>query len=46
MKPTTFKEDEVLFSATSPGGNSLVTAADFRRQALQPPGSTASGVGI
>ncbi len=29
LKPTTFKEDEVLFSAFSPGGTSLVAEADF-----------------
>ncbi len=29
LKPTTFKADEVLFSATSPGGTSLLPAADL-----------------
>ena len=29
LKPTTFKEEEVLFSATSPGGSSLVTDEDY-----------------
>lgn len=29
LKPTTFKEDEILFSATSPGGTSLATDKDF-----------------
>jgi zinc protease len=29
LKPTTFKEDEVLFSAFSPGGTSLASDADF-----------------
>ena len=29
LKPTAFKEEEVLFSATSPGGSSLVTDEDF-----------------
>ncbi len=29
LKPTTFKEDEVIFRAFSPGGTSLVTDADF-----------------
>jgi zinc protease len=29
VKPTDFKADEVLFSATSPGGNSLVSNADY-----------------
>ena len=34
MKPTAFKKDEVLFSATSPGGNSLVTDADYPEAAI------------
>ena len=29
LKPTTFKEDEILFRAFSPGGTSLATDADF-----------------
>ena len=29
LKPTDFKQDEVLFSATSPGGSSLVADEDF-----------------
>ena len=29
LKPTSFKEDEVLFGATSPGGSSLVSDEDF-----------------
>lgn len=29
LKPTTFKNDEVLFSAYSPGGHSLVPDADY-----------------
>ena len=29
LKPTTFKEDEVVFRATSPGGTSLASDADF-----------------
>jgi len=29
MKPTTFKNDEILFSAVSPGGNSLYPDQDF-----------------
>jgi zinc protease len=29
LKPTTFKEDEVLFRATSPGGTSLATDQDY-----------------
>ena len=29
LKPTTFKEEEILFSATSPGGSSLVSDEDY-----------------
>ena len=29
LKPTDFKQDEILFSATSPGGSSLVADEDF-----------------
>ena len=29
LKPTTFREDEILFRATSPGGTSLASDADF-----------------
>jgi zinc protease len=29
LKPTTFKEDEILFQAFSPGGTSLASDADF-----------------
>src|ERR1043165_8175719 len=29
LKPTTFKEDEVLFRASSPGGTSLASDKDF-----------------
>ena len=29
LKPTTFKEDEILFRATSPGGTSLASDADY-----------------
>jgi zinc protease len=36
LKPTTFREDEVLFRATSPGGTSLASDADYI------PASTAS----
>ncbi|MDQ3242338.1 MAG: insulinase family protein [Gemmatimonadota bacterium] len=34
IKPTDFKSDEVLFSAYSPGGNSLVADPDFMSAAL------------
>jgi zinc protease len=29
LKPTTFREDEILFRATSPGGTSLASDADY-----------------
>lgn len=29
LKPTTFKEEEILFSASSPGGSSLVSDEDY-----------------
>ena len=38
LKPTTFKEDEVMFQAFSPGGTSLAPDADFI------PAQTAAGV--
>jgi len=38
LKPTTFKEDEILFRATSPGGTSLASDQDYI------PASTASQV--
>ena len=38
LKPTTFKEDEILFSAVSPGGTSLAADADYM------PASTAAQV--
>ena len=34
VKPTTFKQDEILFSAFSQGGNSLVATADLPSAAL------------
>ena len=34
LKPTTFKNDQVLFSLTSPGGASLAPPADFEEAAL------------
>ena len=34
MKPTAFKKDEVVFSATSPGGNSLMSDADYPEAAI------------
>src|SRR5262249_15906704 len=38
LKPTTFREDEVLFRATSPGGTSLASDEDYI------PASTAAGL--
>ncbi len=29
LKPTTFKADEIVFRATSPGGTSLASDADY-----------------
>ena len=34
MKPTAFKKDEVVFSASSPGGNSLMSDADYPEAAI------------
>ena len=34
LKPTDFKDDEILFSATSPGGNSLVSDDDYVNASL------------
>ena len=45
MKPTAFKQDEVFFSATSPGGSSLVTDADFPEAAIAASWINTSGVG-
>ncbi len=45
MKPTTFKKDEVVFSATSPGGSSLVTDADYPEAAVAASWINNSGVG-
>ncbi len=45
MKPTTFKTDEVVFAATSPGGSSLVTDADYPEAELAAPWVSDSGVG-
>ena len=45
MKPTTFKKDEVVFSATSPGGSSLVSDADYPDAEVAAPWINNSGVG-
>ena len=45
LKPTTFKEDEVLFRATSPGGTSLVSDQEFIPASSASQVIGASGVG-
>jgi zinc protease len=45
MKPTDFKKDEVLFSATSPGGDSLFGDADYPEAAIAASWINSSGVG-
>lgn len=45
MKPTGFKEDEIIFSATSPGGSSLVSDADYPEANLAPFIVSQSGLG-
>ncbi|MEX2285125.1 MAG: insulinase family protein [Gemmatimonadota bacterium] len=45
VKPTDFKADEVLFTAFSPGGNSLVSDADFMSASMMGPVMMNSGVG-
>jgi len=45
VKPTDFKADEVLFSAYSPGGTSLVSDADFMSASNTSTIMRASGVG-
>lgn len=44
MKPTTFKKDEVLFSATSPGGDSLVSDEDYPEATLAASWIESSGI--
>ncbi len=45
LKPTTFKEDEILFRATSPGGTSLASDKDFIPAISAPQVIAAGGVG-
>ncbi len=45
VKPTDFKADEVLFNAYSPGGNSLVSDADYMSALLSGQIMGLSGVG-
>jgi zinc protease len=45
VKPTDFKADEVLFSATSPGGNSLVPDSEYMSAVFAPTIMQLSGLG-
>ncbi|MEO8484025.1 MAG: insulinase family protein [Acidobacteriota bacterium] len=45
LKPTTLKEDQILFRAVSPGGTSLASDADFMSARVADSVVTAGGVG-
>jgi zinc protease len=45
MKPTDFKQDEILFRASSPGGTSLASDADFVSASSAAPLIAAGGLG-
>lgn len=45
LKPTTFKEDEILFRATSPGGTSLASDQDYMAASTATQVLGASGLG-
>jgi zinc protease len=45
LKPTTFKQDEIVFRATSPGGTSLATDADYIPATTASQVISASGLG-
>ena len=45
LKPTTFKNDEVLMTATSPGGTSLVTDAEYASASVAAAVVQESGLG-
>jgi zinc protease len=45
LKPTTFREDEVIFRATSPGGTSLASDKDFIPASTATQVITAGGLG-
>ncbi|HEV2884614.1 MAG TPA: insulinase family protein, partial [Pyrinomonadaceae bacterium] len=45
LKPTTFKEDEILFRATSPGGTSLAADSDYIPASWATQVVTAGGLG-
>jgi zinc protease len=45
LKPTNFKEDEIVFRATSPGGTSLASDADYPAVSMADRVVSAGGVG-
>jgi zinc protease len=45
LKPTTFKQDEIIFRAVSPGGTSLVSDADYIAAATAPDVVEQGGLG-
>lgn len=45
LKPTDFKNDQILFTSSSPGGNSLVADADFIAAITAEPLISQSGLG-
>src|SRR6185503_6925677 len=45
VKPTDFKADEILFSATSPGGSSLASDADYMSAGLAAQIISSGGLG-
>jgi zinc protease len=45
LKPTNFKEDEILFRATSPGGTSLASDSDYITASSATQVVTAGGIG-
>lgn len=45
LKPTTFKQDEILFRATSPGGTSLASDADYVAATTSSQVIAAGGIG-
>lgn len=45
LKPTTFREDEILFRATSPGGTSLASDSDYRAASSATQVISAGGLG-
>jgi zinc protease len=45
LKPTTFKNDQILYTLTAPGGASLATPSDFEEAALATNYVRTSGIG-